>query len=569
MKTALITIALVLAAAAPAAASDGTYTQILCANPSTGHGVGAQGVHGLTTPATVLTWRPTISAVNCGDGPMTDVRAIKLESRTDAWFGDGDYAALNYRVAEPSITLRSATYFRAFRVAHATDDSRTMIVQHGGEQPAEPTAPQNPADFQWTVAQHSPRGRLDRPFAPENQVRAEHNGRQFSITARCSNTSCHHSTGDWTYSFFGGTAELADTSPPTVTDVSGTLTTGTASGTADLVFSADDAGAGLYRFRLVVDGEEWRARRIPGGTACTDANPSNDDPYEFTHQQPCSAGTRFAEQLDTTKLTNGTHRIRALIEDAGGNQTEILNRTVAVRNQPSSPTAPADGQHSPAALNAAVTAPVQLAPPAPTLARAPEHPGARVSLSVGPRRTTKLRTTYTSRPKVHGRLVDATGRPLVNQTVTFTVRDASPGAPTRPAGLATTRADGTFIAQMPGGASRTITATFEYARAVVKLVVPAAVSLKIGSARVGRPTILTGRLLHAPKAGVLIQIQAADGRRWRTFDTVRTRRGGVYRYSYRFKPTARGRTFALRVFVDSAVYPFAPQPSKAATVRVF
>lgn len=78
---------------------------------------------------------------------------------------------------------------------------------------------------------------------------------------------------------------------------------------------------------------------------------------------------------------------------------------------------------------------------------------------------------------------------------------------------------------------------------------------------------MTDRLMHLPRGGQ-IQVQALDGRRWRTFDTTTTRRGGRFRFGYRFKPPAAGRTFRLRVLVDSPVYPFARGASRAARIGV-
>jgi hypothetical protein len=256
---------------------------------------------------------------------------------------------------------------------------------------------------------------------------------------------------------------------------------------------------------------------------------------------------------------------RAVVEDAGGNQAVIADRTVTVDNPRPTPTsASAAPSAAPAATMPATAAP--LAPVA--LAPRPSFPGARITMTVGPRRRAILRTSYRSRPAVNGRLVDATGRPLGDQPVTLSPRASAPGAAERPVTTVRTKPDGTSTARLEPGPSRTVTAGFESARAAIELVVPAAVSLRIGPARVGRPTRLSGRLLHAPEKGVLIQVQALDGRRWRTFDTTKTRRDGFYRYAYRFKPTARGRTFALRVLVDSTTYPFAAAPSNPVSVRV-
>jgi hypothetical protein len=157
-----------------------------------------------------------------------------------------------------------------------------------------------------------------------------------------------------------------------------------------------------------------------------------------------------------------------------------------------------------------------------------------------------------------------------------TARESAAGAETTPVGSALTRADGTFQLELPPGPSRRIVVAYRAApadarpaaSASVQVIVPAELALRVRAAPPGRTTWMTGRLRHLPRAGVQIQVQALDGRIWRTFDTTTTRRGGLYRFGYRFKPAAAGRIFYLRVLVDSPIYPFARGASRAARIRV-
>jgi len=74
----------------------------------------------------------------------------------------------------------------------------------------------------------------------------------------------------------------------------------------------------------------------------------------------------------------------------------------------------------------------------------------------------------------------------------------------------------------------------------------------------------------APPAAQRRRAQDPGARRpaLRTFDTTRTRRGGRYRFGYRFKAAAAGRRFALRVLVSTPTYPFAQGASPARRIRV-
>jgi hypothetical protein len=88
--------------------------------------------------------------------------------------------------------------------------------------------------------------------------------------------------------------------------------------------------------------------------------------------------------------------------------------------------------------------------------------------------------------------------------------------------------------------------------------------------RAGGKITLTGRLGLLGREGVQVQIQARDGRVWSKFGSVpvKTTRGGRFRWTYRFKPGAAGRTFAFRARVDSPIYPFAAGTSKPVFVDV-
>ncbi len=418
---------------------------------------------------------------------------------------------------------------------------------------------------------------------------------------------------------------------------------------------------------------------------CFDVNPANADPYEFAHQMPCPLGVEPALTLDTDPLTDGPHQVRVVVEDAGGDETVVVDRRVVVDNHPepalragSTPgltgalvagepltglagsweqqgrlaldtfwercpstaactpvgdgrgetyvpdhhdvghglrfavlarnaagetttayspisrpiarqdTTAAPGQPSPALPGPPAAPPADRTTPSPdtrrplTAAEAKRGPNgrgattrARLTLTL-PRGHTRLRTTFTARPRLTGRLVDQTGRPIAGATLDVAVRHTEPGADPTALDPITTADDGTFTVTAPGGPSRSIQVGYRAdlddtrpaTSAAVELTVPASLTLKVKAARPGRPTWLTGRLTHLPRPGVELQVQALDGRRWRTFDTTRTGKDGHFRYGHRFKPTAAGRTFALRVVAADPTYPFARNASPPRAIRV-
>jgi hypothetical protein len=62
---------------------------------------------------------------------------------------------------------------------------------------------------------------------------------------------------------------------------------------------------------------------------------------------------------------------------------------------------------------------------------------------------------------------------------------------------------------------------------------------------------LTGRLKAGPipRSGKVLDLQAFDGGKWRTFDTVRARRNARHSAAYRFTNATRGRTLTFRARV--------------------
>ena len=69
--------------------------------------------------------------------------------------------------------------------------------------------------------------------------------------------------------------------------------------------------------------------------------------------------------------------------------------------------------------------------------------------------------------------------------------------------------------------------------------------------------------------GKLIELQAFDGGRWRTFRTTRANRRGRFHARYRFTRTTSPRTFRFRARARrESRYPYALGVSKVVKVRV-
>jgi hypothetical protein len=178
---------------------------------------------------------------------------------------------------------------------------------------------------------------------------------------------------------------------------------------------------------------------------------------------------------------------------------------------------------------------------------------------------------------VTGRIAGAGAGVAVN----LLTKERRSGAPSVVGGTAVTAADGTFSLAVPAGPSRRLRAAlrvrpsdryFACSKAL-DVRVPARVTLNASprALRPGSRVRLSGRLLggRVPSRGKLIDMQAREQGRWRTFATVRTRASGSFRTHYRFRASAPRKTYPMRVRVrPDAAFPYAVGYSRLVRVRV-
>jgi hypothetical protein len=146
-----------------------------------------------------------------------------------------------------------------------------------------------------------------------------------------------------------------------------------------------------------------------------------------------------------------------------------------------------------------------------------------------------------------------------------------------------TAPDGSFAYVAPSGPSRNLTATYRaYAddaqpavTATAKLSVTPQISLKIAprSTRNHRRIAWRGQISGGPipAAGLPLDLQYRDGRRWRTFDQIRAKRNGTFSYRYTFERTTHATTYSFRVTLPAGGvvgYPYLPTSSVRRSVRV-
>jgi len=112
-------------------------------------------------------------------------------------------------------------------------------------------------------------------------------------------------------------------------------------GLASLAVHASDTGGGVYRVALTVDEQEVVRKVLDDdGGSCADVEPGNGDAYEFGSPTPCPLDVDGSVQLDSSTLRDGPHVVRATVEDAGGNEAVVYERTVVTHNAPINEDAP-------------------------------------------------------------------------------------------------------------------------------------------------------------------------------------------------------------------------------------
>ncbi len=358
-------------------------------------------------------------------------------------------------------------------------------------------------------------------------------------------------------SLYAADVELQNSSTPTGTDFAGSLLGPNASGTADLTFNAQDLeGPGVYRVIVDVDGTAvYQGTPEANGGRCASIGVDSNGVSEFLYPQPCKRSVAVDVPVNTTKLSNGSHQLKVIVQDAAGNFSTVYAGTISVAN-PGSPMGTPIGPGSPAA---------ERGPANGTNASDQAKLSARWQSTAKPTRT----STYGQVDRVTGRLTTSTGQPISGAMIDVTETPADQGA--RAASLASVRTGPTgawTLAPPKDISSGTlrfayrshVNDTVPVTAAVLTLRVHAGIALRIAPhvTSVGHTIHFSGVLHGAPipPGGKQLVLEASSGGEWIQFDTITTDSKGRYHASYRFKfPGPAG--YRFRVYVPhEADFPF-------------
>ena len=309
--------------AATTAVARATYTQFLCANPATGLGVAVDGAlpNGLRVGGTLASRFDANPGTRCAQGSAGNGVPLSTGGTYSTSTPD-DRLVLEYRMLD-AIQFLGATIYRYGR----TSGAWSWAIQTSSATNLFGTPRAELCSWGFGC---STRGSATDRFATQNRIVVRPGSVDgFNITLACDiapGGRCD-ADGSQIVRLFGGTATLRDTSTPKLTSaVTGSLTDGPLEEVEDLSFAAADAGSGVYRLRVRIDGREVAARVLHDEQGrCADRDPANADPYEFAHRRACPASVASSLAFDTTAWPR-TGRLRVYLEDAGANTTVILNR---------------------------------------------------------------------------------------------------------------------------------------------------------------------------------------------------------------------------------------------------
>lgn len=373
---------------------------------------------------------------------------------------------------------------------------------------------------------------------------------------------------------------LDDETNPTATNVGGPLVGGgTLSGNDDVVFDAADVGSGVYSATVIVDGTPVSNGVLdPNGGRCKTVGQATDGLRDFVYQVPCKTAVRGDVNLDTRTLTDGSHSVRVVIDDAAGNTTTVYSGTITTHNG----VAPVSAQGG--GLTGATPSQAGATGAGGGTGHVPNGTGgcgsASLTAAFGGSRAVHLALGRGA--TLRGALTCA-GRGVGNALVDLSVTPEGGGFGSTSKQVRTA-ADGTFSYAFAAGPSRAIGLTYRAfaddsvpsATASADLLVKPSISLTVLPAYThnGHTITYRGRVFggYIPRSGLALNVEYRDGNRWREFDRTRARgNDGAFVYRYTFRRTTIPIIYKFRVAIPGAGvagYPYEAAASRSRSVRV-
>lgn len=350
-------------------------------------------------------------------------------------------------------------------------------------------------------------------------------------------------------------------------------------GAASFGMTATDAGGGLARAWLEVDGVPGPQVPFADVTPTCTPQPGGDGLPVYTEVVPCPRSSSVLIGWDSRSVADGPHGLALWAEDAVGNRAILSQGQVTVANAPGA-AAPPGGQ---VPQNAGGASPGDL--------RGPVNGSVatdRASLGIWWQRGAKgvpaVRAGWsaTGTSALGGRLTDPAGRPIAGAKVeVLTTPIVALRSETRVLGTAWTGPGGAFTFPVPVRLGSSAVVVQWRGRMLDRL--PAATSKPITrqvasgltlaatprTVRRGGSVRFRGALLgdSGVPDGVPVTVQVWGAGRWNPVPSVSAAERGTWSKRITFK-NSRGRIRVRAVSGRAALYPYGPGVSPVVTVRV-
>ncbi len=331
-----------------------------------------------------------------------------------------------------------------------------------------------------------------------------------------------------------------------------------------LTYAASDAGGGVFRQLLLVDGK-----------AVVD-QPVNDNggrcKVPFRDPVPCrTTSTNGSVELDTSGLTDGEHTVQLVVRDAtDSNQVQTPPWKITVKNAGAPSASPGAGSApAPAGAPATVTSvPNPATQPGPngTPSTAEALVTAKFLIGTGKhvRSATRTVAPYGRKLRVRGTLQTTANQPIAGARVYLVRKTLNASSKAwRLAGSAVTGSDGQYTASVTAtGRNRDLRVIYfpqagsDVNRASNQLTMrvrqDASFSVSRHTLHNGSRLAFSGRVqgtIASPGAYVRVQVRLRGS--WFTFTKLKTSRskGGRFRAYHRFTKTRRSTRYRFRVVV--------------------
>ncbi|MFZ1153868.1 MAG: hypothetical protein WAN93_03075 [Solirubrobacteraceae bacterium] len=393
--------------------------------------------------------------------------------------------------------------------------------------------------------------------------------RWFDVAVHCStddsNSTCQFTEATHVPAISDVNLTLVDDTPPSLSNISGTLATAaahgsTVTGTQTFSFTGKDADSGVLSATITLTPQSSGSaytKTIPFSSECT---------YESWNACPLTE-TVSPFTVDTTSLKDGTYAVNFAVRDAAGNVASEALGTITTQNEVKLSSLGA----LPGPGTAAASSVLSVGAGAPNGTAASEGAELRLGASGALTRTFAHRAF-----RLTGRLLSAQGHPIGKASLNVLQQITGESDP-RVITHAITRSDGAFAVSVPAGPSRLIDVAYRAfsadsnytAQATIAESVSAGVRLHVTPRRTSPEgaITLTGTVQGPiPRRGTIVDLLVHYRGRWEPFRTPRTNSHGRFRVVYQFEGGVGHFPFRAEVPAGQAGFPFADGSSQVVNV---